>query len=124
VPASGFYEWKKADAGKQPYLIKSSSGLMAFAGLWDHWEGEASAIDSFSIIVTDANKKIAPVHDRMPVILHEKDYDTWLNPGSPADKLKSLLVAGSDDDILLYPVSKYVNSPANDDPGCLGALSE
>jgi len=119
VPASGFYEWKKVDGGKQPYLISSKSGLMAFAGLWDHWEGEGEVIDSFSIIVTDANRKIIPIHDRMPVILHKKDYSNWLDPQAEADDLKSLLVPLGDDDMALRPVSKYVNSPRNDDPQCI-----
>ena len=122
VPASGFYEWKKAEGGKQPYLIKSKTGLMAFAGLWDHWQGEGGAIDSFSIIVTDANRKVMPIHDRMPVILDENDYSAWLDPKTQVEDLKSLLIPFNDEDIELQPVSKRVNSPRNDDPECIQAI--
>lgn len=122
VPASGFYEWKKVAGGKQPYLIKSKSGLMAFAGLWDHWEKHNEAIDSFTIIVTDANKKVMAIHDRMPVILHPNHYDQWLDPNTPADLLKSVLVPWNEDDTELRPVSTYVNSPRNDDPKCMESV--
>jgi len=123
VPASGFYEWKKVDSGKQPYLIRRKSGLMAFAGLWDRWEGEHEEIDSFSIIVTDANRAILPIHDRMPVILDHSSYDFWLSPESSPDDLKQLLVPWGGDDIELQPVSNYVNSPGNDDPNCIEPIS-
>ena len=123
VPASGFFEWQKRDSGKQPYLIKKSSGLMAFAGLWDHWEGGGESINSFSIIVTDANSKVRPIHDRMPVILDNKNYADWLNPDSDAEYLKTLLVPCAEEDIELYPVSRHVNSPKNDDPACLQPLN-
>lgn len=123
VPASGFFEWQKRDAGKQPYLIKSSLGLMAFAGLWDHWEGEGKSINSFTIIVTDANSKIRLIHDRMPVILDEQNYDDWLNPDADAGSLKALLKPCREEVIELFPVSRYVNSPKNDDPQCIQALN-
>ncbi|NNJ92374.1 MAG: SOS response-associated peptidase [Gammaproteobacteria bacterium] len=123
VPASGFYEWKKVGADKQPFLIRLKSGLMAFAGLWDRWEGENEEIDSFSIIVADANKTVLPIHDRMPVILDRSNYDSWLSSESSPDELKELLVPWGGDDIVLQPVSKYVNSPRNDDPKCIEVVS-
>ena len=82
IPASGFYEWRKEKGRKQPYNIRlKDTDIFAFAGLWEHWEGpEGEVIDSCSIIVTEANKLIEPIHDRMPVILSTKGYDTWLDP--------------------------------------------
>ena len=88
VLASGFYEWKKLDAkNKQPFAFDLANGkMMGFAGLWDAWkEPKASpqAVDhwlqSFPIIATEANELMAPVHNRMPVILHSRDFDRWLD---------------------------------------------
>ncbi len=124
VPASGFYEWQRVAGGKQPYLIKHKTGLMAFAGVWDHWQGDSESINSFSIIVTDANNKVMPIHDRMPVILDEKDYDYWLDPDAKNETLKQLLVPYSGDAIELQRVSKYVNNPDNDDPRCIEVFTE
>lgn len=123
IPASGFFEWKKVESGKQPYLVRRKSGLMAFAGLWDHWEGENEEIDSFSIIVTDANRTILPVHDRMPAILDKSNYDSWLSSETKVDDLKKLLMPWRGDDLELQTVSKYVNSPGNDDPACVEVVS-
>ena len=81
VPADGFYEWKKIDPKtKQPYAFAVTDGEpFAFAGLWDVWkEPDGHWLQSFSIITTDANELMEPVHNRMPVILHPRDYDRWL----------------------------------------------
>lgn len=87
VPADGFYEWKKLDPKtKQPYAFAMADGEpFAFAGLWDGWKDpEGGWLQSFSIITTDANELMAPVHNRMPVILKPADYTRWLtrDPGS------------------------------------------
>jgi putative SOS response-associated peptidase YedK len=87
IPADGFYEWKKLDPKtKQPYAFSMSQGEpFAFAGLWDAWKDpEGGWLQSFSIITTDANELMAPVHNRMPVILKPVDYTRWLQrePGS------------------------------------------
>ena len=106
IPANGFYEWKRANNHKQPYYFKlRGSELLAFAGLWDHWEHEGEMIDSCTIITTEANDVMLPVHDRMPVIQDPEDYDTWLLEGN-----KSLLHPYSGD-MIVYPVSTAVNNP-------------
>ncbi|NHZ69726.1 MAG: hypothetical protein GWP20_00635 [Thermotogales bacterium] len=120
IPATGFYEWKRDGEQKIPHHIQlPGGGLFAFAGLWDHWEKQEEGFDSCSIIVTTANEIMKPVHDRMPVILNQAYYNAWLNPahGNRA-QLQSMLVpyAGTMD---VYPVSKRVNSPKNDDAGCI-----
>jgi putative SOS response-associated peptidase YedK len=83
VPASGFFEWKKLDAkNKQPFAFDLASGkMMAFAGLWDAWKDPANNqwLQSYTIVTTEANELMAPVHDRMPVILHSRDFDRWLD---------------------------------------------
>ena len=119
IPATGFYEWKKVAGGKQPYNIRmKDGGLFAFAGLWERWKGgDGNLVESCTIIVTDANDLVRPVHERMPVILDPADYGTWLDPGlqEPA-RLRPLLVPHPSAGMDLYPVSSRVGSPANDDP--------
>ena len=83
VPASGFYEWKKIDAKtKQPFVFTlKDEGLFAFAGLWDAWKDPATGdwLQSYTIITTEPNELTATVHTRMPVMLHVRDYDRWLD---------------------------------------------
>jgi putative SOS response-associated peptidase YedK len=91
VPADGFYEWKKLDPKtKQPYAFAMQDGKpFAFAGLWDAWKDpDGGWLQSYSIITTEANELMAPVHNRMPVILKPADYARWLarDPGSTQGK--------------------------------------
>jgi putative SOS response-associated peptidase YedK len=125
VPADGFYEWQKREKGKQPYRIMlKDERVFAFAGLWELWKGEEE-IESFTIIVTDANDFLKPIHDRMPVILDPKDYALWLDPDAhAANDLKPLLRPCPSDKLSAYPVSRFVNSPKNDDPACIEPLRE
>jgi len=124
VPSTGFYEW--ADEGektKQPYLIQHKSHvLMAFAGLWDHWTDGKEQIDSYSIIVTNANQTVSQVHDRMPVILKPEDYISWLDSDTDTKSLMQLLAPSDDEDIVMTPVSRHVNNPLNEDPACIKAI--
>ena len=97
--------------------------LFAFAGLWERWEGPGEAIESCSIIVTEANELLQPIHDRMPVILAPSSYDVWLDPlNHNTSFLEPLLGPYAADQMETYPVSKKVNGPANDDPDCLVRL--
>ena len=80
IPASGFYEWDKRTRPKQPYYFhKSQQTLFAFAGLWALWEQETGMLFSFTIITTEANDSVKPIHDRMPLILEQDQYEPWLN---------------------------------------------
>lgn len=125
VPADGFYEWKPGPAKgpKQPYLIaRADRATFAFAGLWERWQGDGQTIHSFSIITTDANKALAPIHHRMPVILDPKDYATWLDPQNAAPQ--NLLQPAPDELMQAIPVSTRVNAVRNDDPDCIARLAE
>ena len=125
IPAEGFYEWQTTTDGKQPHLIRRRDGQpFAMAGLWERWQGpDTDAIESCTIIVTDANAAIAPIHDRMPVILTGNGLDAWLDPTiGNAAALTSLLRPAPAQDWTHYPVSKRVNSPRNDDPSLVDRL--
>jgi len=121
---SGFYEWQ-AQAGvktKLPHFIHHKTGEpFAFAGLWENWESpDGSNIRSATIITTEPNELMATLHNRMPVILPRSGYAQWLDsaPQQPST-LQELLVPFPSADMEAYPVSTHVNSPVNDDPGCL-----
>lgn len=123
VPADGFYEWKKGKGSqKQPYLVRSADGSpLAFAGLWESWTGPDGEItESCTILTTDANELTQPIHDRMPVILHLKDYDLWLDPGvKDPQLLKPLLRPYPSEEMIVEPVSTKVNKASYDAPDCV-----
>jgi putative SOS response-associated peptidase YedK len=127
VPADGFYEWKKLDAkSKQPMFIHfPDDRLFAFAGLWERWKpaDDVEPVDTCTIITTAPNRLMAPIHNRMPVILRPEDYDGWLNPQTGPDTVKKLLQPYADDELAAQPVDKLVNSPKNDVPECVKSLS-
>jgi putative SOS response-associated peptidase YedK len=115
IPADGFYEWQKTDDGKQPvYIRMKDKEPFAFAGLWEWWRPEeGEPVQSCAIITTDANELMAPIHNRMPVILSPEDYATWLNAAPTTELLLPLLKPFSADQMEAYPVSKLVNNPRN-----------
>jgi putative SOS response-associated peptidase YedK len=119
VPADGFYEWKAAADGKQPYAVAlADGGQMPFAGLWERWRDSASGeiVRSFTIVTTRANERLAELHERMPVILEQRDIAKWLGeePAS-VDDLKSLLRPYPAERVRLWPVDRRVNNVRNDD---------
>jgi putative SOS response-associated peptidase YedK len=124
IPASGFYEWRKIGAGsKQPYFIRpcDGDGLFAFAGLWETWnDPQGQVVESCTILTTEANELMQPLHDRMPVILDPASEDLWLDPLSPADALRALFVPFDSDRMESFPVSSWVSNARNEGPKCLG----
>ena len=123
VLADGFYEWTKTDKkNKIPFrFVLKTKEPFAFAGLWDAWKTpEGEMLLTFTIITTNANELMEPIHDRMPVILHEKDEALWLDPEfKDANKLTALLKPFPSDKMEAYRVSTIVNSPKNDTPKCI-----
>ena len=125
VPASGFYEWQKGPAGKQPYYVTLADGPMTFAGLWEAWRApEGETVESFSIVTTEANAAITAIHHRMPVILKPGDFDAWLDPAGEARQLQALLRPYPAAATRARPVSTRVNSVRNDDAACIEAEAE
>ena len=112
MPASGFYEWRKNGQGKQPYCIRlKGREVFAFAGLYDVWhDTKGNERASHTVITTTPNDLVAPMHNRMPVILRQQDEDVWLD--KEADTAR--LVAYTADEMEAYLVSRAVNSPANE----------
>lgn len=121
IPASGFYEWKQLENGKQPYFIHPShESYFAMAGLWDRWEGEdGKVIESCAIVTTEANSLMGTIHDRMPVILGGKDCFAWLDNGTGQEQLLELLRPCPDELIRFYPVGAFVNSPRHNGEQCI-----
>jgi len=120
VPADGFYEWRKDKSDKRPWrIVDAERPAFAFAGVWEGWRNPAGEIvRSFAIVTTDANEKLAPIHDRMPVMLKRDDEDAWLDPNTPEPKLLPLLAPYDAAKTALYRVDARVNSVKNDDPEC------
>jgi putative SOS response-associated peptidase YedK len=118
VLANGFYEWQTRGARKQPYKIAVRNGaLIGFAGLWERWTPETGeAVETFTIITTDASRLVREVHDRMPVIISPADHQRWLT--ASVDAVKRLLVPYTTG-LTIVPVGERVNSIKNDDVSLL-----
>lgn len=121
IPADGFYEWQRTNGGKQPYYFQTEDRRpFAFAGLWESWSREGEEIHSCAILTTNANDLVGEIHPRMPVILPPEDYDLWLDPDArESDLLLPLLRPYPAGDMQAHPVSRKVNKPSNNDPGCV-----
>ena len=123
VPADGFYEWTVTAGSRQPHLFRrEDKAVFCFAGVWETWNEPQGnqPIESFAILTTAASAFVRPIHRRMPVILATEQYAEWLGevPASQLE-LSEMTVPGKDEDFVVYPVSKRVNTPANDGPGCI-----
>jgi putative SOS response-associated peptidase YedK len=126
IIADGFFEWQKTGQSKVPMFIQlKSKRPFGFAGLYDVWRSpEGEAITSCTIITTDANDFIRPIHDRMPVILPKQGEGIWLNPAiQRIDELRSVLAPYPADEMEAYEVSRLVNSPSNNTPECIRPIA-
>ncbi|HSO96823.1 MAG TPA: SOS response-associated peptidase [Acidimicrobiia bacterium] len=147
IPADGFYEWRRLPAapgastgGKEPTFIRRRDGEpLAFAGLWSVWKvpdhlagtvgGDDGWLRTCAIVTTRANDLLAPIHDRMPVVLPEVAWDRWLDPRSDASAaelrgLSDLLVPAPDDWFELYAVSPRVNQAVDHDAALIRPVGE
>lgn len=125
LPADGFYEWQKIEGqkAKQPFFIhRVDEEPLVFAGLYEFWHPkdadgneveDADVVVSCTILTTAANETMAPVHDRMPVLLPPGVWDDWLDPASDLDFVSSLMVPAPEALLTMYPVSTAVNSVRN-----------
>jgi putative SOS response-associated peptidase YedK len=114
VVTDGFYEWRKKD--RQPFAIAMADGdLMVKAGLWDEWVSPAGErIKSCTVITCEPNGVVGVLHDRMPVILEEKDWPRWLGEQPATEQeLQALLVPCADERLKIWPVHKRVGNVRN-----------
>jgi putative SOS response-associated peptidase YedK len=120
VPADWFYEWQKIDEkSKQPYAISlKDDGLFAFAGLWEKWKDKVTGqeLHTYTIVTTDPNELMEPIHNRMPVVLHQQDYERWLDPGDPERLPVDLLRPFPADEMKSWKVGRDVGNTRNNRP--------
>jgi putative SOS response-associated peptidase YedK len=122
IIADGFYEWQKLGKEKQPFYIHlKGDRTFAFAGLWEEWKSpENEVIESCTIITTTANETIAPIHERMPVILAPETYESWLDPKeNDRQKLEQILHLNSQLEVKTEAIATKVNNPKYDRPDCM-----
>lgn len=112
IPADGFYEWAKTESGKQPYFIHLPNDKpMAIAGLWEHWRTPSGeALETFTVLTTEANDRIRPLHERIPVILPAEIWGLWLNAARTPTQLQPLMAPLPSGMLELHPVGKAVGN--------------
>jgi putative SOS response-associated peptidase YedK len=124
VPASAYYEWpKQGKPPKQPYAFELANGhLLAFAGLWDAWKDrDGHWMQSFAIVTTEANELAAQIHPRMPVILHPRDYDRWLDRDETERLPLDLLRPYESEEMEMYEANPKVGNVRNNGPEMMRA---
>jgi putative SOS response-associated peptidase YedK len=123
IPADGFYEWQRRDDGsKQPYLLTLADNRpFGFAGLWERWRPDrgTAIVESCTVITTQPNELVAPIHDRMPVLFDAEAASAWLDETAAPEALQVLLQPFPSESMRATPVSTLVNRPANDSPVCV-----
>ncbi len=122
VPATGFYEWRQTDQGKQPVVLRpTDQEVFGFAGLWDETTGPGGdPVRSFTIVTGEPNELVAPIHHRMAVILELDDEAAWLDPDlTDWPEVQQLLRPYPADRMECFPVGKAVNNTRNDDPSLI-----
>jgi putative SOS response-associated peptidase YedK len=127
IPADGFYEWQRRDGAKQPFCFRlRGDHVFAFAGLWEHWQDPAgNPLETCTILTTQANDLVRPIHERMPVILPSLHFAEWLSPDlQDPGRLLALLGPCPAEDMRAYPVSAWVSNPRHEDARCLAPLGE
>jgi putative SOS response-associated peptidase YedK len=129
ILADGFYEWQQSPGmkSKQPVYIRlKNDQAFAFAGLWEIWKSpEGTEVRSCTIITTQPNSLLEPIHNRMPVILPNDAYMKWLAPEDrQPDQLNGLLIPYPPAEMIAYPVSRMVNSPQAESPDLIKPVGE
>ena len=126
VPADAYYEWQKTGSKtRHPYAITLTGGNpIAFAGLWESWcDTDGEPLETFSILTTAANQRLAAIHDRMPVIVEQGDYARWLNASTESASAADLLHPAAPARIDLWPVSDHVGNTRNNEVSLLDPVS-
>lgn len=126
IPVDGFYEWQKKEKGKLPHFIHSTDGKpLSVAGLWSSWRDPETdeRLLTCTILTGEPNSLVRPIHDRMPVVIPEANWDRWLAPGEiDLDVARSLAAVHPSSAMSLHPVSTLVNNVANNSADLLTPL--
>jgi len=126
IPADGFYEWQRAGGRRLPFFFQMKDERpFGFAGLWERWEGaHQEVVESCTILTTQANEVLRPVHDRMPVILHPDDYELWLEIDERKIALvREILQPYPVEEMRAHRVSEEVNHIRNQGDGLIRELT-
>lgn len=125
VPADGFFEWKNLNKQKIPYYIQlKTAEMFAFAGLWEEWkDGEGRIKKTFTIITTESNELLKPLHPRMPVIIPNHLEQEWLENTNPKD-LQKILLPYDPEKMQCFQVSNLVNNVRNEEPKIIEAVKK
>jgi putative SOS response-associated peptidase YedK len=127
VPCGQMKIWdRKTDGRKQPYFIHMKDHRpLGMAGLWERWDKQGEPIESCTILTTDANDLMMPIHERMPVIIPHGEFDLWLDPGEHDEKkLSGLLRPFDSKTMTAYPINTQVKNPKNDAAACIEPLED
>lgn len=121
VPADGFYEWRRDPSGRTPFLFRpASGGLVALAGIWERWRGEGGAMTSgFALLTVAAGIDVAPVHDRMPLLVPPAAWAAWLAADTPLEAIRELVRPAAEGTLVRHEVSRRVNRTSEDDAGLI-----
>ncbi len=125
IPADGSYEWKREGQRSEPHYARlNAGGPMALAGVWETWSGpNGEEVDTVAVVTTRANRTVAAIHDRMPVIVPPDAFDFWLDCRKVDAQTAAALIAPAPEGLLeLYPVSSAVNRTVNDSPELIERL--
>lgn len=125
VPADGFFEWRPGPAGKQPFYITHAGGEPLFlAGIWDHWRRPPDEHPGYAVLTTGPNELMAPIHDRMPVIVRAEHRDLWMDPATPVEALAAVYEPFPAEEMRAWPVSQVVNNARNNAPELLEPVTD
>ena len=123
VPADGWFEWREEEGAKVPWFISAAGGApVSFAGLWERWERGPEPIESFTILTTAASASLTAIHHRQPAILEAADFEEWLAPDTPADRLLALARRPHEGPFERWRVSRRVNNSRNEGPDLVQPL--
>lgn len=123
VVADGFYEWADTPTGTQPYRVERVDGEpFPMAGLWERWENGTESVGTVTVVTTEPNAVVEPLHHRMSVVLDDAGAEAWLSDADP-ETLHSLLEPSPADELTAYPISTAVNDPGNDHPGVVEEIN-
>lgn len=124
VPVDGFYEWRNDPGGKTPHWItRPDRGIFTLAGLWDRWKDPGGGqIRSFVILTAEPSPEVAPIHDRMPLVVPAAERSVWLDPAADPAAVDAMIRSMEPGELEAWPVSTLVNRPANDGPELLDGV--